>query len=181
MHRTLSVLATAASIAAAVRLGANLAPTEGSIDATCAFPANYTVENFVSWTPSATNNGTASPFVKFGYIDEDTNVTTSCQWNSTSKVVSSAGLTPRYGCDDPLVQFIWENATNLLDLIERVCPNSNGKSSIEVSGQINLDLQCNATNCESATGDGLECLTLTPNLVVNFTALDPIPPTPSGT
>jgi hypothetical protein len=93
---------------------------------TCIHPANFTVDNLIWWTPTAARNGTASRSLSFAFADPATEVTASCQYNSSSQAVNPTGNTPRYACSDPAVEFIWESTSSLLVLVERLCPNANG-------------------------------------------------------
>lgn len=97
-------------------------PDTVTTDDSCVFPEGYVIDQFTSWTPSASNN--RSSFFGFGYTDQNTSVSTTCEWNSTSKAVIPGGASPRYACDNPLVEFIWENGT--IDLIEKICVGSSG-------------------------------------------------------
>ena len=90
--------------------------------ASCKLPEGFLVKNFQAWTPARGNN--ASSTVQFGYADNSTSIQTSCRYNSTSPNVGKPGLASRYACDDPLVEFIWNNGT--LTVIETACPGKTG-------------------------------------------------------
>jgi hypothetical protein len=92
----------------------------------CILPGNFSLQNVVWWTPSAARNGSASPVLNFDFADKATEATTACHYNASSKPIGETPSTPRYACDNPSIEFIWESSQNLLDVIERVCPNSNG-------------------------------------------------------
>lgn len=86
----------------------------------CALPDDFLIQNFVAQSP---DNGTTLQTFDFTYADNTTNVTTTCHFNATSQAVPEAGRTSRFSCDDPLVQFIWQNAT--LTMVEGICPENN--------------------------------------------------------
>jgi hypothetical protein len=89
---------------------------------TCTYPEEFEILNFTSWTPAPGSN--ASSTIDFGYVDKSTNLQTSCHYNATSQNVARPQLTPRYACDNAVVQFIWQNGT--LTMIETACPGSTG-------------------------------------------------------
>jgi hypothetical protein len=134
---------TTLQIAAAVKFhpGVNYITSKLSSHAagtSCLFPGNFTIENLVWWTPSAARNSSTPGVLDFDFADSATQLTTTCHYNSSSPAANPGGNTPRYACDDPTIEFIWEASKNLLDVIERLCPDANG--------YVNLD-QCS----ESAT------------------------------
>jgi hypothetical protein len=87
----------------------------------CTLPEGFEVQNFQIWTPAPGNNRTS--VINFGYRDNSTSIVTACHFNQTSVNVGPAGLTPRYACDNKIVEFIWQNGT--LTLVEKACPQSN--------------------------------------------------------
>jgi hypothetical protein len=89
---------------------------------TCIYPESpYEIQNFTLWTPAPGSN--ASYTLDFGYVDKSTNIETSCHYNASSpNVAPRPDLTPRYGCDNAYVSFIWQNGT--LTMIERACPET---------------------------------------------------------
>lgn len=99
-----------------------LAFKEFLIQNDCTYPEAFEIQKFGTWKPAAGNN--ASSTIYFGYVDKDTNIQTSCEYNSTSANVAKPGYTPRYACDNPAVVFIWQNGT--LTMIERACPGQSG-------------------------------------------------------
>ncbi len=90
-------------------------------DDSCTLPEAYEVDQFQAWFPGPGNNHSA--MVNFAYWDNSTSLQTVCHLNATSKNVASAGLAPRYACDNPNVEFIWQN--NTLRMIEMACPQTN--------------------------------------------------------
>ena len=90
------------------------------VQASCSLPEGFEIHNFQTWTPVEGND--ESLVVQFGYVDNSTGINTSCQYNSTSKNVGKPDLAPRYACDDPLAQFIWQN--EILTMIETACPGA---------------------------------------------------------
>jgi hypothetical protein len=87
-------------------------------DETCTLPAQFQIEQLQEWTPEAGNNNSAT--VNFAYWDNSTQIQTICHFNETSEnVAPNPDLTPRYACDDPTVEFIWQYPT--LTIIEKAC------------------------------------------------------------
>ncbi|KAL1877086.1 hypothetical protein VTK73DRAFT_8894 [Phialemonium thermophilum] len=140
-------------------------------EAGCSLPEGFTIANFKVWTPSQTNN--ASMTVQFAYLDKTTSIQTSCQRNASSENVGKPGLAARYACDNPLVQFIWQEET--LTLVETVCPGSTGSIHYETTGSLTPQPQCSPTDCNFGSGDGTLC-TSAGDLQGNFTSLQPSPP-----
>lgn len=109
------------SLAAATRNFANLAYADAikeDVADDCEFPAYYTVGDFKTFTPTSSKQTE----VTFDFLDADTNITTTCSLNSTSTNIAEEGSTPKYACDDSLVDFYWSN--NKLTLVEVTCPKS---------------------------------------------------------
>lgn len=92
-------------------------------DDTCVFPEAFEIQNFTIWTP-APGNSDNTPVLNFGYFDQSTNLQTSCHYNATSRNVAQPQLTPRYACNNGVVEFIWQNGT--LTVIEAACPGDAG-------------------------------------------------------
>jgi hypothetical protein len=92
----------------------------------CIYPANFTVVGFRTFEPAVGNP--ESPNLRFDFVDAATNITTLCQWNSTSQsTTNGTGLAARYPCNDRNVSFIWvpsndDPAQRRLTMIETVCP-----------------------------------------------------------
>lgn len=89
----------------------------------CTLPAGFDIAGFLLWAPDPASNNTNSPIISFGYSDKTTNITTICQYNNTSINVGPEGLTPRYACDNQIVQFIWNSDKNSLTVVEKACPD----------------------------------------------------------
>ncbi|ROT40041.1 hypothetical protein SODALDRAFT_332198 [Sodiomyces alkalinus F11] len=87
----------------------------------CTLPAEFTIKNF-SGNPDD-GGDTLSQF-EFNFQDDETDVSTLCQFNSSSEAIIIGGRTARYACNDPLVQFIWQDAA--LTMIEKACPDEQG-------------------------------------------------------
>ena len=92
----------------------------------CIMPAAFDITNLHIFSPQDISK---SFTIQFIFNDTDTNINTNCQYNSSSVNVGPVGLTPRWACDNPNVQFIYENADNstgssdpTLTLIEKACP-----------------------------------------------------------
>jgi hypothetical protein len=84
----------------------------------CVLPESFIIQNVQIWTPAAGNN--QSQTISFGYFDNSTSIQTSCQYNSSSENVGKPGLAPRFACDNPVVEFIWQGGA--LTMIEKACP-----------------------------------------------------------
>lgn len=119
--KSVCIISGLASLAAATRNFANLAYADAiseDVADNCEFPAYYTVSDFKTFTP--TSSGETE--ITFGYLDSDTNITTTCSLNSTSTNIAGEERTPEYACDDSLIDFYWSN--NKLTLSEVTCPKS---------------------------------------------------------
>jgi hypothetical protein len=81
----------------------------------CDYPEQFTIQKLSTWTATGSNETSLG----FTFSDQGTGITTACQKNSTSAVVSKPGLTARYACDDSMVHFIWQNSK--LTVIETAC------------------------------------------------------------
>jgi hypothetical protein len=90
-------------------------------NAECTLPDDFNIQNF---TGESEDDGVMLDSFKFSFLDDSTNVTSACSFNSSSKPIGDPGRTPRYACDAPVVQFIWQNGT--LTIIEEVCPGGDG-------------------------------------------------------
>ncbi len=96
-------------------------PTMLLQESSCIYPEGFEVAGLRTWLPVQGNNKSST--VDFSYRDNSTSIHTACHLNSTSVNVGRPGLAPRYACNDPTVEFIWQNET--LTLIEKACPQSN--------------------------------------------------------
>jgi hypothetical protein len=90
--------------------------------AECDLPDDFNVRSFIAESPD--DVGAAVENLEFQFLDDSTKLSTRCQWNSTSAAIGDAGRTPRFACQNDLVQFIWQNQT--LTVIEKVCPGTDG-------------------------------------------------------
>ncbi|KAJ9157482.1 hypothetical protein NKR23_g494 [Pleurostoma richardsiae] len=132
----------------------------------CDYPEQFTIQKLSTWTATGSNETSLG----FTFSDQGTGITTACQKNSTSAVVSKPGLTARYACDDSMVQFIWQNSK--LTVIETACSASSG---FEAAGSIAPALSCTSTNYTLAAGSGKQCTALNQTLTASFTSLEPTP------
>lgn len=92
-------------------------------DDTCEFPDRYHIKNFVA---QSNDTGKTLSSYKFSFVDNTSNVTSLCQFNSSSVSTSPGGATARYACEDRDVKFIWRDEQKDLTMIQRVCPGSDG-------------------------------------------------------
>lgn len=119
--KSVCIIASLASLAAATKNFANLAYADAikeDVAGDCEFPAEYTVSDFKTYTPTSSKETE----ITFGYLDSDTNITTTCSLNSTSTNIADEDRTPKYACDNSLVDFYWSN--NKLTMVEVTCPES---------------------------------------------------------
>ncbi|KAK4184043.1 hypothetical protein QBC35DRAFT_69041 [Podospora australis] len=139
-------------------------------DGDCTLPAAYTVRGIQE---VIMNYNSAKPTVSltFSYDDASTSLHTFCQYNSTSVNVGPPGLTARWACDNPTVQFIYELEDSKLTLIERACPEENLTRHFEASDSIPLkdNLRC------SLQGANIVCSTDPTSYSKNFSSLQPSP------
>ncbi|KAF4122581.1 hypothetical protein GMORB2_6887 [Geosmithia morbida] len=140
---------------------ASLLSMASAEDSDCTLPAEYKIQNFHA---QSNNTGSTLDAFDFKYIDAETQVTTLCHFNETSKSTTPDTLTPRYACEDGEVKFIWEDSEGQLTLIERICP-SDGKAQYEVSGGLQIELVC---------GRGGSCATNSTSQVAKFSSLQPV-------
>lgn len=133
----------------------------------CTLPAAYEVWNFNLWVRSYQT--APSDVITFNYRDNSTSLATHCAYNSSSVNVGPEGLTARWACDNPVVQFIWQDQK--LTLIEKACPQTNLTRHFEASGSLLLDtdLRCGQQNAD------LACITDPPYYSQNFSSLQPSP------
>ncbi|KAH7326490.1 hypothetical protein B0I35DRAFT_405725 [Stachybotrys elegans] len=131
-------------------------------DADCVLPRDYRVQEFAART---NDTGTTLSSLHFTFADTATNVTTLCQYNSSSTSTTPPGLTPRYSCENRDVKFIWEDEDSQLWLIERVCPNPDGTPTYEASGSMLLNLSCSGNGTCSSNSTSQTAL---------FTSLQPV-------
>lgn len=90
----------------------------------CVFPAQYTISNLIG-TSNDTHKPTMSAFT-FDFGDVETKTTTKCTFNEKSVNVAPNGGVPRYACEKPNIEFIYDIDATKLWLIERLCPGSDG-------------------------------------------------------
>lgn len=90
----------------------------------CVLPTDYHVRNFVA---RSNDTGVTLSAYHFAYLDAATNSSTTCHYDAaTSKSTTPPGTTPRFGCLDRNVEFIWQSSAQKLVMIQRVCPGTTG-------------------------------------------------------
>lgn len=87
----------------------------------CSLPEEFFIQNFVA--ESADGGATLDSF-EFGYLNSLTDIDTTCYYNETSVPIELGGRTPRYECEDGIVQFIFQDSR--LTMIELACPEEDG-------------------------------------------------------
>lgn len=92
-------------------------------DDSCNLPPDYQIKNFRART---NDTGEALSVFHFTFVDPTTEVTTFCQFNSSSESTTPGGLRPRYACNDRQTKFIWQDEEDQLWMTERVCPDPDG-------------------------------------------------------
>ncbi|ROV97596.1 hypothetical protein VSDG_04550 [Cytospora chrysosperma] len=162
--KSVCIITGLVSLAAATRDFTKLAYANAiteDVAENCEFPAYYTVSDFKTFTPTSSNQTE----VTFGFVDSDTNITTTCSLNSTSTNIAEEDRTPEYACDNSLVNFYW--SSNKLTMVEVTCPDS--ATQYLVSGSWIPTLSCQ--NCT----DGVECATVGNETAHRgtFTSIDP--------
>ncbi|KAK4176101.1 hypothetical protein QBC36DRAFT_188247 [Triangularia setosa] len=123
----------------------------------CILPIGFNITNFKIFTPAPGNN--QSQLLSFDFFDDGTSISTSCAFNESSPNVAPFDFTPRYPCDDDRITFIWNNETQGLSMIEKVCPGVI-TTPMETSGQVvtNGTLSCLETSPNNTYGPGLDCI-----------------------
>lgn len=119
LFRCAAIAAAALPAALALPAHANSDRRGLQIDNDCIYPEGFDILDFTIWTPTTRSN--ASSTLNFGYFDESTNLQTTCRYNASSKNVAQPDLSPRYACDNAIVEFIWQDG--MLTMIERACPS----------------------------------------------------------
>ncbi|KAK0748237.1 hypothetical protein B0T21DRAFT_380118 [Apiosordaria backusii] len=142
-------------------------------DSDCIFPVGFNITNFKVFTPAPGNN--RSQILSFDFFDDSTSISTSCAFNETSKNVAPFDFTPRYPCDDYRITFIWNNQTQGLSMIEKVCPDVL-TTPMEASGWVgtNDTLRCLETSQNNTYGPGLDCISFN-KYVAKYTSMQPTP------
>jgi hypothetical protein len=133
-------------------------------EAGCTLPEGFHLQHFAG---ESKDGGKTFDSLDFGFLDNSTSIATPCHFNSSSKAVGQPDRTPRYACDNSLIEFIWQNSS--LTMIEGACPGTNGLVSdacvdycgelsanvwsissvhYEASGTVTITLICDAaTSC----------------------------------
>ncbi|KAM7207672.1 Alpha/Beta hydrolase fold [Naviculisporaceae sp. PSN 640] len=86
-------------------------------DDSCIYPEGFDISGFILWAPAS--NNTNSPLIEFTYSDVSTGISTECMYNTSSVNVGPEGLTPRYACDNQIVEFIWDADDSHLTIVEK--------------------------------------------------------------
>ncbi|KAM7194712.1 hypothetical protein V8F33_007090 [Rhypophila sp. PSN 637] len=148
-------------------------------DDSCALPDNFTISYFLAFTPDTTSGNQNGPLVHFGYQDIATSISTMCMYNTSSVNVGPEGLTPRYACDNEMVQFIWDSEEVSLTVVEKACSNSLTASlsisNMEAAGSVTPTLYCGQTPADSLEGKGTFCYA-EGELDGDFSSMSPAPP-----
>lgn len=157
----------------------------------CTLPGKFYVRNFIGQPNGTVADAPAPSFCTFSYEDPASTVKTFCQFNATSKSITSKGPAPRFACENSNVEFIWQNG--LLTLVGRAClslqkwviPEGGIKDFRsfsdeemlttfrtplwEVSGSIKISAPCAAGKCTANSTD----------YVGDFVSLEPVQDTTS--
>ncbi|KAH7257331.1 hypothetical protein BKA59DRAFT_104085 [Fusarium tricinctum] len=116
----------------------------------CTLPDTYHIRGFKA--ESRDSGKTLSGF-DYTFFDEDTKLTTACHKNASSKPIVGWG-TDRFACDNNNVEFIWDDETHKLWMMEKVCSTKDGTPAYEASGSVLLPLKCARTgSCSSNSTD----------------------------
>ncbi|KAK7418224.1 hypothetical protein QQZ08_011327 [Neonectria magnoliae] len=165
MYAALLLLSALSSSAVALHtysVPMNLRVAEAENDNPCVLPDDYHVVGFSS---EAQGDGQTLSSYKFTFKDDTTNITTPCNFNSSSVSIPGNGV-PRYLCDNNDIEFIWEDADRDLTMIQKVCPGTNGASAYEVAGSVHLWIKCPES--------GGACATNTTDYRSLFVSLNPV-------
>ncbi|KAF6834075.1 hypothetical protein CMUS01_06298 [Colletotrichum musicola] len=103
----------------------------------CVLPEDFQVQNFAAQSP---DGGQTVDSLAFTFNDDSTGVNTPCHLDASSVPVPGDGRTPRYACDNPVVQFIWQNSQ--ITMIEGVCPDASGAAKYEAAGTAVINVVC---------------------------------------
>jgi hypothetical protein len=126
MHWLHPVVVFAPTVWAATLAGFSaLSPAKSQIEqnADCELPPNFTIKDF---TGKSNDTGSTISSFDFTFLDDTTQVTTFCQFNSSSISTTPGGLQKRFACNDGETKFIWEGEDDQLWMIERVCMTDSG-------------------------------------------------------
>jgi hypothetical protein len=88
----------------------------------CTLPDTYHIRNFKA---ESKDGGKTLTGFDFSFLDEDTDLTTPCHQNSSSKPITGMG-TDRFACDDRAVEFLWDSDYQKLWMMEKVCSQEDG-------------------------------------------------------
>ncbi|KAF4340945.1 hypothetical protein FBEOM_5128 [Fusarium beomiforme] len=117
----------------------------------CTLPDTYSIRNFKA---ESNDSGKTLSGLDFLFVDPDTKLTTACHKNASSKAITGLGSSDRYACDNDAVEFIWNDDTKKLWMIEKVCQTQAGSVPYEASGSIILNVKCARTgSCSSNSTD----------------------------
>ncbi|TWU78374.1 hypothetical protein ED733_008703 [Metarhizium rileyi] len=118
----------------------------------CVLPEDYHVKDFTAIT---NDTGHSLVSYKLTFLNTLTNSSTSCQYGSDSKPISSpnGGGLPRYSCESKDVNFIWQEEPKKLTMIQKVCPDAQGQAEYEAAGSVIISLSCNLNVCQTNDTD----------------------------
>ncbi|KPM37098.1 hypothetical protein AK830_g9455 [Neonectria ditissima] len=164
MHAALLLLSALPSALAlhSYSVPMNLRVAEADNDDPCVLPDDY---HIVGYSSEAKSDGQTLSAFNFTFKDDTTNITTPCEFNSSSVSVPGNG-TPRYLCDNNDIEFLWQDEERRLTMIQKVCPDTNGASAYEVAGGVRLWIKCPES--------GGACATNTTDYRALFVSLNPV-------
>ena len=86
----------------------------------CNLPGDFVIEDFHLYDDAV---GDSVDALSFQFWDDKTGIATFCSRSATSEPVIIPGATPRWPCENPLVQFINDKEKSL-SVVEKACPSS---------------------------------------------------------
>ncbi|KAF9766933.1 hypothetical protein IL306_000574 [Fusarium sp. DS 682] len=89
----------------------------------CTLPDTYSIRNFKA---ESKDSGKTLSSLDFLFFDKDTKLTTPCHQNASSKAITGLGGRDRFACDNGAVEFIWNDDTKKLWMMEKVCQTQEG-------------------------------------------------------
>ncbi|KAF4980125.1 hypothetical protein FZEAL_3789 [Fusarium zealandicum] len=141
-----------------------LALQEADADS-CNLPDAYSIGNFKA---ESKDSGKTLTSLDFDFSDKDTDLTTPCHKNSSSKAIDGVGGSPRYACDNAAVEFLWDDDDQKLWMMEKVCIEEDGTAQWEAGGSAHLPLKCARTGgCTTNSTDHRALFTsLNPSIII---------------
>ncbi|KAF4851132.1 hypothetical protein CGCSCA4_v003494 [Colletotrichum siamense] len=141
----------------------------------CNLPDDFQIQNFAAQSA----DGQTADSLDFTFNDDSTTLNTPCHLNASSVPVSGDGRTPRYSCENAMVQFIWQN--NTITVIEKVCPGDDGAADYEASGTASVPLVCNGTasgvsaRSHRRARRAVACTSNSDDIRAKFFSIQPVP------